>query len=317
MAHLPTRSIATAAIVLMLCAPVGAAFATPGSFSAPPGRTPKPQTLADLRQSMGGEAFAYASYRLYGVQARREGRKTVARLFDRTATVELREHFAEEAKLSGLPRGDVAALRDAIAGESYEHGTMYPRFAREAKIDGDREAAARFAEIARDEGTHLRAFRAALRVVETGHGKVPAPPKVEAVQVPAGPRKVRAKRTLRNLDTAMRGEAMAHAKYLWFARHVRNRAVARLFRGAAAVELREHFAAEARLRGFVGKTRANLTKAVAGEWYESRMIYPTFARRAKKVGDVKVAALFRHNARDEAGHARAFERALKALGQGK
>ncbi|MEU6041466.1 ferritin family protein [Actinomadura sp. NPDC047616] len=316
---LTTRVLATGAATLTLCAPPGGALAAPladGPTARTTGRVPKPRTLADLNTSMRGEAFAYASYRLFAAQARREGLRSTARLFDRTARVELAEHFREEAMLSRLARGDAANLRNAIAGESYEHRTMYPRFARQARADGDRAAAALFTEIARDEGGHLRRFRAALRFLQTGRGKVPAPAKVTPERVQAGPPKVRARRTMRNLDTAMHGEALAHAKYMWFAEHARNRAVARLFRGAAAMELREHFAGEARLYGLVRATRANLARAIAGERYESRTMYPRFARRAKAAGDAKAAARFRHNAADEAKHMRAFQRALRRLGRG-
>ena len=84
----------------------------------------------------------------------------------------------------------------------------------------------------------------------------------------------------------------------------------RLFAGTANVELMEHFAAEAVLAGLIGTTRANLSTAITGERYESRVMYPLFARRAMAAGDFAAAILFRHNAADEARHAREFERAL-------
>ncbi|NBM19676.1 rubrerythrin family protein [Streptomyces sp. GC420] len=261
---------------------------------------------------MRGEAYANASYTFYAAQADRESLPATARLYRKTASVELDEHFREEADLAGVVGTDADNLRDAISGETYETNTMYPTFARQAAADGDHDAAALFTEIAQDEARHLAAFRAALEVVETGRGRIPAPPPVDTVQVPAGGPQVHSARTLANLDTAMHGEALAHARYTLYADHAADHlpALARLFRGIAQVELREHFAGEAVLYGLVGTTRANLTETIAGERYEARVMYPTFARRADAIGDHQAARLFRHNAVDEAGHARAFQRML-------
>lgn len=275
-----------------------------------------PRTHADLEQAMRGEAFANASYRLYAEQARKEGLPAVARLFERAADVEMGEHFTEAAALIGLVGGDAANLREAIKGEGYESRDMYPRFAQQATGDGDTNAAMRFNEIARDEAAHEDAFRAALRFVHSRQRSIPAPPSVDAVQVPAGPPKVRSRRTKDNLDTAMHGEALAHARYTLYADHASAQgdpALARLFNGNATAELREHFAEQAILAGLVGTTRSNLTKAIAGERHESQTMYPTFAERAEAAGDTAAARLFTHSAEDEAGHARAFQVALDGL----
>ncbi|MEV0625289.1 ferritin family protein [Nonomuraea wenchangensis] len=312
MITLSARALITGAFTtLALSTPMGAASASPVD-------PPSPQTQKDLDQSMRGEAFANASYRLYAAQAERENLPSVARLFERTADVELGEHFRESAELSGLVRSDAENLRAAEAGETYESRTMYPGFARDAKAGSDTRAAKRFSEIARDEGKHARAFGAALRAVESGAvesggGAMPKPPEAEPEQVPQGPPEVRAQRTKTDLDKALHGEALAYAKYHEFAEHAENPAVGKLFRGAADVELHEHFAGEAKLAGLVGDTRANLTKAVAGERYESQTMYPTFAKRAEEAGDSKAAARFSNDAEDEAGHARAFQQALDEL----
>ncbi|MCF4139719.1 rubrerythrin family protein [Streptomyces sp. Tue 6430] len=317
------RFATRAALVCLSTAAAAAAITCPASAtapSAPHGGAPNPaataglnpRTLADLDTSMQGEAYANASYTFYAAQADRENLPATARLYRRTASVELYEHFREEAALAGVVGSDAANLRAAIAGETYETNVMYPTFARQAAADGDDNAAALFTEIAKDEAQHLARFRAALDVVETGRGRIPAPPPVDPVEVPAGGPKVRSARTLANLDTAMHGEALAHARYTLYAEHAAgNRpALARLFRGTAEVELREHFAGEAKLYGLVRTTRENLTRTIAGERHEAEVMYPTFARRAEAVGDRKAARLFRHNAADEAGHARAFQRML-------
>jgi rubrerythrin len=320
MTCLPMRALLGSVFTIALSTPAyGAYAATTDAGTAIVGRSarpPGPQARADLAKAMRGEAFANVSYRLYADQARREGLAPVADLFERTAKTELDEHFREAAAMSGLVGDDAANLQAAISGEGYEATTMYPRFAREAKADGDSDAAERFSEIARDEAAHRDAFDTAHRVVQTGQGTVPAAPDVEPVQASAGPSKVHAERTKTNLDTAMHGEAEAYAKYtLWGegAADKGNPSVGRLFNGNAAVERQEHFAEEAELAGAVGTTRENLTKAIAGEKYESTTMYPTFAKRANAAGDTEAARLFSHTATDEAGHARDFEQARDGL----
>lgn len=309
----PIRALTTGALVLTLSMSVGsAASAMPDDAI----RALHAQTRTDLDASMRGEAYAYASYSLFAAQARKQGLASVDGLFQRTAKVELGEHFAEEAALSGLAGSDAADLQAALKGEAYESQTMYATFAKQARQDGDASAAEVFEELARDEAAHHSAFTKALEAVRTGRGSIPAPPSAAAEAVRAGAPRVRAARTKTDLDTAMHGEALAAAKYTQFAKAATahgNQALARLFSGIAEIELREHFAAMAQLAGTVGTTRENLTKAITGERYESGSMYPAFAQKARTAGDSAAAQLFSHNAEDEAAHARSFETARSAL----
>ncbi|WP_285580053.1 rubrerythrin family protein [Actinoallomurus iriomotensis] len=320
--RLPVRALLGSAATIALSAPVyggvaTAAIAAPTGTTAPASaRPPGPQTRADLATAMRGEAFANVSYRLYAEQARREGLSSVADLFDNAANIELNEHFTKAAALSDLVGDDAANLRSAISGEAYEATTMYPRFAQQARSDGDGNAADRFSEIAGDEARHREAFRTALGVVQTGRGTVPAAPQVHPVQVTAGTPKVRSEQTKTNLDTAMHGEATAYAKYTLWGKHAAKEGdadVGRLFTGTAGVERQEHFAEHADLAGLVGTTHQNLTKAIAGERYESTTMYPRFAERARAAGDTEAARFFTHNADDEAGHANDFQKAKDAM----
>ncbi len=125
-----------------------------------------PRTQKNLVDAMHGEAFAFAKYKMYARQARKNGRMELADLFERTADQEFLEHFSEEAELLGLVKTDDQDIHDAIAGESYEVERMYKNFAEEASIDGDAEVAHRFEEIRRDEAQHLAAFEEALTKLE-------------------------------------------------------------------------------------------------------------------------------------------------------
>ncbi|GGM50516.1 hypothetical protein GCM10011608_39290 [Micromonospora sonchi] len=120
------------------------------------------QTQENLLATLRGEAFAYARYIAYADQARATGRLRLARLWENTASQELGEHFAEAANLYGLVGDNETNLRTAIAGEQHEATTMYPAFSRQAASVGESDAAALFAEIARDEAGHASAFLEAL-----------------------------------------------------------------------------------------------------------------------------------------------------------
>ncbi|MEU2609582.1 rubrerythrin family protein [Streptomyces albus] len=283
---------------------------------AVPPQTSALSTVQDTRAAMRGEGFAHASYLFYADQADREGYGDVANLFADAASVELDDHFTKEAEAISYVGSDEANIRQAIEGERFEATSMYPTYAEEARQDGDEAAAALFKEIAADEADHRRLLASALEAVTTGKGTVPAPPRVDPVTVPAGLPQVSSARTRANLEDAMHGEGLANASYTLYARHARGAGhaqLSRLFAGLAEVELREHFAAEARLSGQVSDTASNLRTAIAGETYEAKVMYPTFARRAEKAGDGQVADLFREIAGDEAGHAASFREALNRL----
>ena len=111
--------------------------------------------------AMKGESFANASYTLYARHAAASGQRALARLFAGSAQVELREHFAAESRLAGLVRSSRANLHAAIAGETHEGTTMYPRFAAQARKAGDRAAAKVFSTAGHEELSHARQFKAA------------------------------------------------------------------------------------------------------------------------------------------------------------
>jgi rubrerythrin len=122
--------------------------------------------------------------------------------------------------------------------------------------------------------------------------------------------------TKANLSTAMHGEAFAFAKYTMFAEQARrngNTDLAELFEKTAKVEHLEHLREHAELAGVVGTDQENLKDSIKGEDYETRTMYPQFARQAKAVGDLDAAKRFEEVGRDEATHREDFEFALAKL----
>lgn len=136
-----------------------------------------PRSRKNLLEAMRGEAFAYAKYKFFAKEARKNGRNELADLFDKTADQEFFEHFAEEAELLGLVGSDEQDLTHAIAGESFEVDTMYKNFAEEAFADGDGAVAHRFEEIRHDEAAHQLAFEEALVRLQTRERHMRSDPK--------------------------------------------------------------------------------------------------------------------------------------------
>jgi rubrerythrin len=121
----------------------------------------------NLLDAMHGEAFAFAKYKSFASQARKNGNTELAGMFEKTADEEYLEHFAEQAELLGFAGTDEQDVINAIAGESFEIDTLYKRFAEEAREDGDDQVACRFEEIRRDETYHQLAFQEALIKLQT------------------------------------------------------------------------------------------------------------------------------------------------------
>ncbi|HEU4636491.1 MAG TPA: rubrerythrin family protein [Edaphobacter sp.] len=122
--------------------------------------------------------------------------------------------------------------------------------------------------------------------------------------------------TLKDLSTAMHGEAFAYAKYMAYADHARksgNNKVVELFESTAKTEHMEHFAEEAELAGLVGTDAENLKDSIKGESYETETMYREFAQQAKARGDVEAAKRFEEIRQDEARHRDAFSAALAEL----
>ncbi len=125
------------------------------------------KTGKNLKTAFTGESEARNRYTRYAEIARREGYHYIAKIFEETAMNEM-YHALEELKLLEGSRDTAAALRDAIHGEMHESEEMYPRFANEAEVEGERAAAILFTQIARIEREHKERFEKLLGMVEAG-----------------------------------------------------------------------------------------------------------------------------------------------------
>jgi rubrerythrin len=119
--------------------------------------------------------------------------------------------------------------------------------------------------------------------------------------------------TLKNLESALAGESMAHIKYRYFARIARAEGyedVAKHFEQTADQEIKH---AWGHLELLVGKptTKECLELAIEGETHEYTEMYPGFERQAKADQNIEAVKEFNEQGRESNEHAQAFKKVLE------
>lgn len=119
--------------------------------------------------------------------------------------------------------------------------------------------------------------------------------------------------TIKNLESALAGESMAHIKYRYFAKIAREEGfedVAKHFEHTADQEILH---AWGHLELLIGKpsTRECLEKAIAGETYEYTEMYPQFEAIAISEGNLNAANEAREQIAESKQHAAEFSEILK------
>ncbi|MFH1212011.1 MAG: ferritin family protein [Candidatus Woesearchaeota archaeon] len=125
------------------------------------------KTEENLKAAFAGESQARNKYDYFAKVARNQGYHYIAKIFEETAINEM-QHAKDEFKLlKGI--GDTKAnLKEAIEGEHHETAEMYPEFAKQAKADGNKEAAVLFTEISEVEEQHEKRYKRLLEMLEKG-----------------------------------------------------------------------------------------------------------------------------------------------------
>lgn len=138
------------------------------------------ETQKNLRRAFAGESMARNKYFQFGLKAKKEGYRSIERIFKETednerAHAERLQELMEnkpEVDLTGYtvpPVGDTKTnLQEAIAGEHYETTKMYPEFYETALKEGEKEIAKTFKEIGEVEEQHRDRYKALLKNLETG-----------------------------------------------------------------------------------------------------------------------------------------------------
>lgn len=125
-------------------------------------------------------------------------------------------------------------------------------------------------------------------------------------------------KTEENLKAAFAGESQARNKYDFFAKVARKQGyhyIAAIFEETALNE-KQHAKDEFKLLKGIGDTAANLKEAMNGEDYETKDMYPTFAKEAEEEGNMEAAALFRAIAKVEAHHRDRYKKLLEMVNSG-
>jgi rubrerythrin len=119
--------------------------------------------------------------------------------------------------------------------------------------------------------------------------------------------------TLKNLESALAGESMAHIKYRYFAKIAREEGfedVAKHFEHTADQEIKH---AWGHLELIIGKpdTKRCLELAIEGETYEYTTMYPEFELQAKTEGNLAASNEARHQILESQRHAAEFSDVLR------
>jgi len=124
-------------------------------------------TEDNLKEAFAGESQARNKYTYFAKVAEKEGFGYIAKIFRETADNEM-QHAKELFKALNGIRSTKENLISASEGEHYENTSMYPKFAEEARAEGNEEIAKLFEEISKVEVEHEERYKKLLALVESG-----------------------------------------------------------------------------------------------------------------------------------------------------
>ncbi len=123
------------------------------------------KTEENLKAAFAGESMARNKYTFFASVARKEGFEQIAAFFEETAENE-KEHAKLHFKLLNGIGSTEENLKSAIEGEHYEFTKMYPEFEKQAREDGNNEAAVLFKFLSKIEDEHHKRFEELLKNLE-------------------------------------------------------------------------------------------------------------------------------------------------------
>lgn len=138
------------------------------------------KTEKNLLTAFAGESQARNRYTYFASQAKKEGYVQISLIFEETANQE-KEHAKRFFKhleggeveiVAAFPAGVIGStaenLKEAAAGERYEHTEMYPGFAKIAEQEGFPEVAKTFMNVSVAEKQHEKRYNDLLKNIEEG-----------------------------------------------------------------------------------------------------------------------------------------------------
>jgi len=119
------------------------------------------RTTKNLMEAFAGESQANRKYLAYAKKADEEGYRQVARLFRAAAAAET-VHAHSHLQAANQVKGTAENLKDAIAGETHEFESMYPKMIAEAREEGEKRAELSFKFANEVEQIHAGLYKSAL-----------------------------------------------------------------------------------------------------------------------------------------------------------
>jgi rubrerythrin len=123
-------------------------------------------TTDNLKTAFAGESQANRKYLAYAMKAEKEGYPQIGKLFRAAADAETIHALAHLQNMGGVG-STLDNLKDAIAGETYEHTTMYPPMVAEAEKEAHR-AKNMLKWAATVEKVHAELYQQALAALQSG-----------------------------------------------------------------------------------------------------------------------------------------------------
>jgi rubrerythrin len=124
------------------------------------------KAIDDLKAAISGESQANQHYLAFARKAEEEGYKQVAKLFRAVAKAE-EIHAYNHMMALGDVKETAENLKTAMAGENYEHTTMYPEFIEDAITEDNKKAKLSFRWAQKVEMVHEELYKAALSTLST------------------------------------------------------------------------------------------------------------------------------------------------------
>ena len=120
------------------------------------------KTIDNLKEAFAGESQANRKYLAFAKKADEEGYPQAARLFRAAAEAETVHAHAHLAAMKGVG-STKENLQAAVNGETFEFTNMYPEMIKQARKEGNEEAAISFDNANRVEAIHADLYKKVLQ----------------------------------------------------------------------------------------------------------------------------------------------------------
>ena len=119
------------------------------------------KVIDDLNEAISGESQANQHYLAFAKKAEEEGHNQIAKMFRAIAKAEEIHAYNHMVSL-GYIKDTAENIKMAIAGENYEHTTMYPEFIEDAIAEDHKKAKKSFRWAQKVEVIHEEIYKEAL-----------------------------------------------------------------------------------------------------------------------------------------------------------